>query len=53
LNFGKDTHFEKIPDADPATFVSIGDFYGKDKAHVFKETVVLRDADPATFQPPK
>ena len=53
LALGKDTHFEKIPQADPATFVSIGKWHGKDKSHVFNETHLIEGADPATFKLPE
>jgi len=42
----------KIPDADPATFTVLSDYYTKDKNAVYWYGKKIPDADPATFVVP-
>ncbi|MEO6546645.1 MAG: DKNYY domain-containing protein, partial [Ferruginibacter sp.] len=41
--------YNKISEADLATFSIIGNGFSKDKAHVYSTTKILQGADPATF----
>lgn len=42
-------HENAVPDADPASFVSMTDLYGRDQFHVYYEGRVIPGADPASF----
>jgi hypothetical protein len=40
-----------LEDADPTTFITINNSYGKDASPVYKKTLPITHADPATFTP--
>ncbi len=44
------TFKDEVQGADLATFEELTEFYGKDKNHVYKKSVQLKDSDPETFE---
>ena len=40
-----------LEDADPTTFITINNSYGKDASQVYKKSLPITHADPATFTP--
>lgn len=50
LSLGRETSWQRIPDADVSTFVGIGKYYAYDRNRVYFGNDVIPDADPATFQ---
>ena len=40
----------KLPGADPASFVALSLWFGKDKTHVYYADKIIQGADPATFR---
>ncbi len=50
LLLGKDSKWEKIPNADPGSFEAVKEFYAKDKKNVFYENKVVAGADISSFK---
>ncbi|WP_185731288.1 DKNYY domain-containing protein [Larkinella rosea] len=50
LALGRETHWERMPDVDLATFTGLGKNHARDKNHVYSGNSVLKKADPNTFQ---
>lgn len=41
-----------VREADKDSFVVLGNFYAKDKNHVYQKGKILKDVDPKGFVPP-
>ncbi len=49
-SYGGNSDEKIIKDADPKTFIVLGNNFSKDKGHVFYEDVIIDNADSSTFE---